>query len=138
MILLDTNVVSALMHDPLDVAVGDWARRQPWTLVWTTSVTVFELRFGIEILAHGRRRTALTEAFARLLLKFEDRIASFDAESAQHAAELMARRQKQGRLQDLRDTMIAGIALARHATLATRNTAHFEDAGVPLINPWKT
>ena len=32
--------------------------------------------------------------------------------------------------------MIAGIALAQHATLATRNTAHFDDISVPLINPW--
>ena len=35
-----------------------------------------------------------------------------------------------------RDTMIAGIVLAQHATLATRNTAHFDDFSVPLVNPW--
>ena len=49
----------------------------------------------------------------------------------------MAQWRKQGRPRDWRDTMIAAIALAQHATLATRNTAHFEDAGIPLINPWK-
>ena len=32
--------------------------------------------------------------------------------------------------------MIAGIAMAQHATLATRNTAHFEDIAVPLVDPW--
>jgi predicted nucleic acid-binding protein len=32
--------------------------------------------------------------------------------------------------------MIAGIVLAQHATLATRNTAHFDDISVPLIDPW--
>jgi len=37
---------------------------------------------------------------------------------------------------ELRDTMIAGIALAHHATLATRNTAHFQDMSVPVVNPW--
>ncbi len=48
----------------------------------------------------------------------------------------MALRQRQGRPRDLRDTMIAGIALAQRAALATRNTAHFDDISVPLINPW--
>ena len=32
--------------------------------------------------------------------------------------------------------MIAGIVLAQHATLATRNTAHFDDMSVPVIDPW--
>jgi len=137
MILLDTNVVSALMHATQDAVVGDWLNQQPRTSIWTTSITLFELRFGIEILPLGRRRIALAEALARLLEKLEGRIAPLDADAAQHAAELMAGRQKKGQPQELRDTMIAGIALARHATLATRNTAHFEDAGIPLINPWK-
>jgi predicted nucleic acid-binding protein len=37
---------------------------------------------------------------------------------------------------DLRDTVIAGIVVARHATLATRNLVHFEDLSVPVVNPW--
>ena len=52
------------------------------------------------------------------------------------ASDLMAARHKQDRPGDLRDTMIAGIALAQHATLATRNTAHFADVSVQLIDPW--
>ena len=37
---------------------------------------------------------------------------------------------------DLRDTMIAGFALARGARLATRNTRHFDDTTIGLINPF--
>ncbi|MGA2459497.1 MAG: hypothetical protein ABSF85_18175 [Terriglobales bacterium] len=48
----------------------------------------------------------------------------------------MASRQKKGRPRDLHDAMIAGIVLAHHATLATRNITHFEDLSVPAINPW--
>ncbi len=48
----------------------------------------------------------------------------------------MAARHTRGRPGDLRDTMIAGIALAQHATLAIRNVAHFEDTAIPLLNPW--
>jgi hypothetical protein len=41
-----------------------------------------------------------------------------------------------GRPNELRDTMIAGIAIAHRATLATRNTRDFENMPVPVINPW--
>ncbi len=49
---------------------------------------------------------------------------------------MMATRHQKGRPGELRDTMIAGIVLARRATLATRNTSHFEDLDVRVVNPW--
>lgn len=136
MIVLDTNVLSALMRDVPEKEIEDWLDRQPRTSIWTASITVFELYFGLQIMAAGRRRSALGEKFKLLISKFDGRIASLDSDAAQRTAELMATRQKQGNPRDLRDTMIAGIVLARRATLATRNIAHFKDAGVPLINPW--
>jgi predicted nucleic acid-binding protein len=60
----------------------------------------------------------------------------FDTEAARHAADLMATRRRKGRPGDLRDSMIAGIVLAQHATLATRNTADFAELSVRLANPW--
>jgi hypothetical protein len=136
MIILDTNVLSALMRQAPDQNVVTWLDRQPRTSVWTTSVTVFEVRFGLQILATGKRRTLLTEAFEELLVRIGQRVVTFDVAAAQQASDLMAARHKRGRPGDLRDTMIAGIALAQHATLATRNTVHFEDAPIPLVNPW--
>jgi predicted nucleic acid-binding protein len=41
-----------------------------------------------------------------------------------------------GRPVDMRDTQIAGIALARRATLATRNVRHFEDLQLQIVDPW--
>ena len=35
-----------------------------------------------------------------------------------------------------RDTFIAGIAIARRAQLATRNTRHFADLSLAVIDPW--
>jgi toxin FitB len=136
MIILDTNVLSALMRQAPDEHVVAWLDRQPRTSIWTTSVTVLEVRYGLQIMAVEKRRSLLLAAFDLLLDKLGHRIAPFDAEAAQQAGDLMASRQKKGRPGDLRDTMIAGIVLARHATLATRNTAHFEDTAVPLVNPW--
>ena len=136
MILLDTNVLSALMQQAPDPRVVSWLDRQPRASIWTTAVTVLEIRYGLQILATGRRRAFLTEAFDILLDKLGHRIAAFDAEAAAHAATLMAERRHEGRPVDLRDTMIAGIARARRSALATRNTPHFADAGIALVNPW--
>ena len=136
MTILDTNVLSALMLQTPDAKVVAWLDRQPRTSIWTTSITLLEVRFGLQIMSIGKRRQALLHAFEALLATIGHRIVPFDAASAEHAGDLMASRQKQGRPGDLRDTMIAGIALAHHATLATRNTAHFADASVSLVDPW--
>jgi predicted nucleic acid-binding protein len=135
-IILDTNVLSALMRQTPDQKVIAWLDEQSRSSVWTTSVTVLEIQFGLRILAAGRRRESLTEAFEILLKKMDERVVTFDVAAARKASDLMAARHKKGRPVDLRDTMIAGIALAQHATLATRNTPHFEDAAIPLVNPW--
>ena len=136
MIILDTNVLSALMRQTPDRHVIDWLDRQPRTSIWTNSVTILEIRFGLQIMATGKRRLLLMQAFETALEAMGNRIASFDVAAATAAAELMAARQKRGRPRDLRDTMIAGIVLAHRATLATRNTSHFEDLSVPVVNPW--
>jgi len=136
MMILDTNVLSALMRQVPDQNVVTWLDRQPRTSVWTTSVTVFEIRFGLQILATGKRRTLLAEAFEELLARMGQRVLTFDVAAARQAGDVMAARQKKGRPGDLRDTMIAGIALAQHATLATRNTVHFQDTSISLVNPW--
>jgi toxin FitB len=137
MIILDTNVLSALMRQEPDKAVVTWLDKQSRISIWTTSVTILELRFGLQMLPPGKKRSHLMQAIETVLAEgIGERVASFDAVAAQHAADLMASRYKRGRPTELRDTMIAGIVLAHHATLATRNTPHFQDLSVPLINPW--
>ena len=136
MILLDTNVLSALMRTAPENKVVAWLDNQPPDSVWITSITTLEVRFGLEILATGKKRTALLHAFDSLLEVINHRVAAFDAAAAESAADLMARRQRAGRPVDLRDTMIAGIAIARRASVATRNISHFADAGISVINPW--
>lgn len=138
MVILDTNVLSALMRPTADQNVVAWLDKQPRISVWTTSVTVLEIRFGLQVLAPGRRRTFLVNAFEKLLDQMERRIAPFDSVAAQHAGDLMASRHKKGRPAELRDTMIAGIVLGCRATLATRHMRHFQDLSVPVINPWES
>ena len=138
MIVLDTNVISALMRKEPEKRVVKWLDAQPAASVWITAITVMEIRFGLQTMPKGRGQDTLVRAF-ELMLKsiIEGRIASFDAEAGIHAAELMAQRKRGGRPAEVRHTMIAGIVLANRAILATRNTQHFEDLRVAVINPWE-
>jgi hypothetical protein len=136
-IILDTNVISALMRREADTAIVAWLDRQPADSVWITAITLFETRLGLALLAKGRRRQTLEAAFGRLLTEdLENRVLDFDGAAAIEAASLAAERQKAGRPVDMRDTQIAGIALARRATLATGNVRHFADLRIRVVNPW--
>ena len=138
MIILDPNVLSALMRQAPEAPVVAWLDRQPAESVWITSITLFEARLGLALLPKGRRQQALDKAFNQLLEEdLENRVLDFDSAAATEAALLAAQRQKAGRSVDMRDTQIAGIALARRATLATRNVRHFQDLDVPIVDPWK-
>lgn len=138
MIVLDTNVLSALMQKAPEPLVVDWLDHQPAESVWITTVTLFEARLGLALLPDGRRRKALEAAFNHLLLEdLEGRVLDFDRPSAEAAATLAAERQRKGRAVDIRDTQIAGIVIARRAKLATRNIKHFSDLKVEVVNPWK-
>ena len=137
MIILDTNVLSALMRKAPDASVVTWVDRQAAESVWITSITLFESRLGLALLPTGRRRQLLEAAFDRLLGEdLQNRVLDFDSAAANAAAALAAARQVAGRPVDMRDTQIAGIALARRATLATRNVRHFDDLKVPVVDPW--
>ena len=137
MILLDTNVLSALMHGGAYPGVVRWLDAQATESVWTTSISVFEVRFGLEIMAKGRRRRALEDSFARTLAEdLEDRVLAFDSAAAEAAADIAARQRHAGRPVEIRDVQIAGIAAARKAALATRNARHFEGIGISVVNPW--
>jgi|SRR3984957_2032072 len=136
MIILDTNVLSELMLRAPNERVLIWLDQQPRSSIWTTSITVFEIRFGLESMSVGKRRAILMHDLEKMLDSIDRRIAPFDVEAADQASTLMGSRKLQGRPREDRDTMIAGIVLARHATLATRNVAHFDDLAAPVVNPW--
>jgi predicted nucleic acid-binding protein len=138
MIVLDSNVISELMLDRPNRVVTHWLDRQPYLSIWTTSITVFEIRFGLNSMPPGNRQTQRIAAFERILTEvIEDRFAPFDSLAAEHAAELAAQRERIGRPGELRDTMIAGIVLSSRATLATRNVKHFDDIARSVVNPWE-
>ena len=138
MILVDTNVLSAMMRVAVEPAVERWFDSQPSDSVWTTTVTIFEIRFGVAVLAPGRRRDRLYDAFDRAINDIlAGRVLPFDRTAAETAAAIAARQRQSGRAVEIRDVQIAAIAAARKATLATRNTRHFENLGIVLVDPWR-
>lgn len=137
MIVLDSNVISALMRREPDPNVIAWLDAQPAESIWTTSVCVFEIRFGIKVLSPGKRQSFLDHAFTHILDHLlEGRVLDFDSAAATAAAELAARLRPQGLSIDTHDLQIASIVLTRRGTLATRNTKHFVHADIELVDPW--
>jgi len=131
MIILDTNVLSTLMRRDADPRVIAWLDSQRPDSVWTTTITTFE------ILPDSRKRSALEEAFSRALEEdLENRVLPVDDTAAEAAARIAAHHRNTGRPVEIRDTLIAGIATARKATLATRNIRHFENTGITTADPW--
>ena len=138
MIILDTNVLTALMLRVPDTHVVRWLDRQPRESTWTTSVSVFEVRFGLATMPRGKRQMALEEEFQRLLSEdLENRVLDFDVESATKAATFGAERRRLGRPVETRDLQIAGIAMARRGSIVTRNARDFEGAGIAIVDPWR-
>ena len=137
MIILDTNVISALMLPRPDLRIGDWLDRQPAGRIWTTSVTVYELRRGVAAMPEGRRKRDLaaqiTQMFDGVL---NGRVVQFDAEAAVYAARIWADRRAVGQQVHIEDNMIAGIVAAHSATLATRDWRDFAGCGIAVISPW--
>lgn len=137
MIVLDTNVVSALMRNEPDPAVVAWLDRQPAEAVATTAITVLEVRIGLAALPDGKRRRALQKAFGQVLDEdLGGRVWPVDRIAAERAATIRAVLRSRGRSIEVRDLLIAGVVAAREAALATRNLRHFEGTGLRLVDPW--
>ena len=137
MIVLDTNIVSELMRRRPEPKVIDWLDRQVAESLWTTAVTVLELRMGIESVADTTRRSRLETEYSQVIeLDLGGRIAPFDRGAGLLGGVMAAALRSSGRGIDIRDLQIGAIVSFRGAVLATRNTRHFQDLGIPLVDPW--
>jgi predicted nucleic acid-binding protein len=136
-IVLDTNVVSEILRHQPDPGVLQWFDAQDPHELWLTSVVAAELMFGIAKMPQGARQRQLAQAMSTMLEQdFAARVLAFDLNCASVYADLVARQQRQGRAIAMADAQIAATCLANAAQLATRNSKHFEELGLTLINPW--
>lgn len=135
MFLLDTVIVSELRKRQPDKNVLGWISAQPEDHLYLSVVTLGEIERGIE-----KRRKGDPE-FADALAVWLESLTHLYADRILPVTPSVARRW--GRLSaqlghDSADLLIAATALCCGLTVVTRNTAHFEPAGVGLINPFST
>ena len=138
MILLDTNIVSAVMAPSPERPVVDWLNRQETVTLHLSTVTLAEIGYALWIMPDGKRRRALEDRFEKFVVEgFDHRILGFDTPAARLYGEVMGRRKALGRPLSILDGQIASIARANHFAIATRNVRDFEECGLDLVNPFE-
>lgn len=132
--LLDTDVISQLSKERPHPAAYAWIQGQEDDDIFLSAATLFELRFGVEELAPGRKRERI-EAFVSEAIprKFHGRIVPVERHVADLAARILSRSLHSNWGMDAMDALIAASAMANDLVLATLNRKHFEKLGVKLV-----
>lgn len=137
--LLDTCVISEYTRREPNLKVIHWIDELDETNLFLSTITIGEIKKGIERLpADSSRKQALNLWLNNELLeRFSDRIYLITVEVMLHWGSLLARLETSGQLVSTLDSLIASTALVYQAILVTRNEDHFRSTGVEMINPWK-
>jgi predicted nucleic acid-binding protein len=139
MIVLDTNVISEPLKPRADPAVTQWLDAQEPETLFLAATALAEVLIGIALLPAGKRKYGMEQGMQALQTRlFGDRFLSFDREAAIAFALLGSRAAAKGYSISMADCQIATISAVHGFTVATRDTAPFVAAGVPVINPWKS
>ena len=137
MIIFDTNVLSEMMRPVPHAAVVTWIDNLGPDEAWLSSITIFEVQNGLFLMPAGRKRSTLQADFDQhVAITFRNKIATLDVGAAHAAAKINTDRKKRGANFAPIDALIAGIAVARGAAIATRNVKHFADLSIAVINSW--
>ena len=132
--LLDTNVVSELTRDvPNPGVVAFLGERSD---LWLSSIVIHELEYGLQLLPHGQRRNRIYAIQERIVSGYSNRILALDRRGAEWAARFRAQARRAGRVIDVGDALMAGIARGNDLAIATRNVVDFEYLDLEVTNPW--
>jgi predicted nucleic acid-binding protein len=135
--LLDTNVLSEPIRPAPDPNVIAWFEETDEDDLFISAASFAEIRLGIEILAKGRRREALSAWLdEELALRFEGRILSIDRAVGEAWGIVMAKARAAGNSMATMDGFFAATAATYRLTLVTRDVGDFRGTGVPLFDPW--
>jgi hypothetical protein len=135
-IILDTNIVSELMKQSPEPSVERWVLSRT-TDLFTTSITLAEVFYGVERLPAGRRKDKIRVTASTIFGAFKEHVLPFDVPAAMHYSIIVDGRDRIGQPIDGFDAQIAAICRTNDAVLATRNVKDFRETGVDLIDPWQ-
>jgi len=133
--LIDTNILSELARARPDEQVIAWLRENEQAL-YVSSITIGELRRGIETLAAGKRKTDLQTWLVSICKRMDGRVLSFNTSTAHVWGQLVSAWEKKGITVPSLDSQIAAIAHRHSLTIVTRNTSDFQHTGIKLLNPF--
>jgi predicted nucleic acid-binding protein len=135
--ILDTNVLSELMRATVEPCVLAWVTGKPSRVLFTTSLCEAEILSGIGRLPPGRKRLALTESAETLFgHTLAGRVLPFDSRAAPYYAAIVEDRRRAGRPMPVIDALIAAVALANGAGVATRDADLSQVNGLSVVDPW--
>lgn len=137
MILIDTNIISEMMKQSPSERVIAWLDQQNIMTLFTSTITVAEISYGLNVLPKGNRRTHLEEAFEKTINEvFDCRLLTFDEKAAYIYGKIMGCRKTLGQPLSLPDGQIAAIAVANNLAVATRNVRDFAHCELNIMNPF--
>lgn len=135
--LLDTCVISELTKKRPTARVVKWINQQDEFTLYLSTITLGELYKGIAKLPNGQKQQNLQNWLATdLTRRFTGRILDINQDVAHTWGILSAEAEKKGRPVPVLDGLLAATAKAFALTFVTRNIAHVETTGIPLLNPW--
>ena len=135
-ILLDTCAISELRKPNPSESFLAWFDGCDERLLYLSSVTLGELRYGIDILPDGTQKTRLLTWYAEISLSYEGHVVTPTLEICEQWGMLRARRRLMGKPLGMADGLIAATALCSGMALVTRNVSDFDGLGIELLNPW--
>jgi hypothetical protein len=136
-LLLDTNILSELRRVRPNSRVVAFIKAQPLEILYISSVTLAEIRFGIELVAEPVRRAELDNWLThRVRPMFGGRVLPVTEDVMLKWRLLVEEGRKTGHTFSQPDLIIGATALEHGLTLVSRDTADYEKAHVPVINPW--
>jgi len=135
--LLDTNILAELRRQRPEQKVLSFIGVQPLETLFVSSVTLAEIRFGIERLTDAARRAELNLWLARKLRPmFAQRVLQVSEDVMFRWRLMVEEGRKIRHTFPQPDLIIAATALHHGLTIVTRNTSDFQKTGVALLNPW--
>jgi predicted nucleic acid-binding protein len=136
--LLDTNVLSELRRPKPEPRVVAFVATHPLEQFYISTVTLAEIRYGIERIAEPQRRVELNDWLThKVRPMFEQRVLPITEDIMLKWRLLVEEGRKAGHTFSQPDLIIAATALDHGLTVVTRDRSDYDRARVPVINPWE-